>query len=102
MYVIYFFAESFSSICCQFIKDDVGTIRIQRPYKGPFYVSHKTIDQLIANLGKWARLLYAHLCMFATAQSCMNIGSFDVFSIVFYMYSLELCPPGGISMLLWG
>ncbi|KAI4301297.1 hypothetical protein L6164_034589 [Bauhinia variegata] len=36
-------------------KDDIGTIRIQRPYKGPFYVSPKTIDQLIANLGKWAR-----------------------------------------------
>ncbi|THG15465.1 hypothetical protein TEA_020698 [Camellia sinensis var. sinensis] len=37
------------------VKDDIGTIRIQRPHKGPFYVSHKTIDQLIANLGKWAR-----------------------------------------------
>nr|XP_043635843.1 E3 ubiquitin-protein ligase SP1 isoform X2 [Erigeron canadensis] len=37
------------------IKDDIGTLRIQRPLKGPFYVSHKTIDQLIANLGKWAR-----------------------------------------------
>ncbi|KAM7495958.1 hypothetical protein LguiA_020372 [Lonicera macranthoides] len=37
------------------VKDDVGTIRIQRPHKGPFYVSPKTIDQLIANLGKWAR-----------------------------------------------
>lgn len=37
------------------IKDDIGTVRIQRPLKGPFYVSHKTIDQLIANLGKWAR-----------------------------------------------
>ncbi|XP_061349269.1 E3 ubiquitin-protein ligase SP1 isoform X1 [Gastrolobium bilobum] len=36
-------------------KDDVGTVRIQRPHKGPFYVSPKTIDQLIANLGKWAR-----------------------------------------------
>ncbi|CAK8572896.1 unnamed protein product [Lathyrus sativus] len=36
-------------------KDDVGTIRIQRPTKGPFYVSPKTIDELIANLGKWAR-----------------------------------------------
>ncbi|KAL8224873.1 hypothetical protein R6Q57_017430 [Mikania cordata] len=36
-------------------KDDIGTLRIQRPLKGPFYVSHKTIDQLIANLGKWAR-----------------------------------------------
>ncbi|GAU30712.1 hypothetical protein TSUD_39360 [Trifolium subterraneum] len=39
-------------------RDDVGTIRIQRPSKGPFYVSPKTIDELIANLGKWARLLY--------------------------------------------
>ncbi|XP_076901131.1 E3 ubiquitin-protein ligase SP1-like isoform X1 [Bidens hawaiensis] len=37
------------------IKDDIGTVRIQRPLKGPFYVSHKNIDQLIANLGKWAR-----------------------------------------------
>ncbi|XP_022960253.1 E3 ubiquitin-protein ligase SP1 isoform X1 [Cucurbita moschata] len=36
-------------------KDDIGTIRIQRPHKGPFYVSPKTIDQLISNLGKWAR-----------------------------------------------
>lgn len=37
------------------VKDDIGTIRIQRPDKGPFYVSPKTIDQLISNLGKWAR-----------------------------------------------
>lgn len=37
------------------VKDDVGTIRVQRPHKGPFYVTPKTIDQLIANLGKWAR-----------------------------------------------
>ncbi|XP_057507347.1 E3 ubiquitin-protein ligase SP1-like [Actinidia eriantha] len=37
------------------VRDDVGTIQIQRPRKGPFYVSHKTIDQLIAHLGKWAR-----------------------------------------------
>ncbi|CAO2839692.1 unnamed protein product [Amaranthus hypochondriacus] len=37
------------------IKDDVGTVRIQRPHKGPFYISPKTIDQLITNLGKWAR-----------------------------------------------
>ena len=39
----------------QAIKDDVGTIRIQRPHKGPFYVSPKSIDQLILNLGKWAK-----------------------------------------------
>nr|GMD66812.1 E3 ubiquitin-protein ligase SP1 [Ipomoea batatas] len=37
------------------VKDDIGTVRIQRPHKGPFYVSRKTIDQLIMNLGKWAR-----------------------------------------------
>ncbi|XP_050238856.1 E3 ubiquitin-protein ligase SP1 isoform X2 [Mercurialis annua] len=37
------------------VKDDIGTVRIQRPYKGPFYVSPKTIDELIGNLGKWAR-----------------------------------------------
>ncbi|XP_057800785.1 E3 ubiquitin-protein ligase SP1 isoform X1 [Salvia miltiorrhiza] len=38
------------------VKDDIGSIRIQQPHKGPFYVSDKTIDQLIANLGKWSRL----------------------------------------------
>ncbi|KAF3634039.1 putative mitochondrial ubiquitin ligase activator of nfkb 1-A-like isoform 2 [Capsicum annuum] len=37
------------------VKDDIGTVRIQRPHKGPFYISPKTIDQLIANLGRWAR-----------------------------------------------
>lgn len=37
------------------VKDDVGTVRIQQPHKGPFYVSPRAIDQLIANLGKWAR-----------------------------------------------
>ncbi|XP_024514852.1 E3 ubiquitin-protein ligase SP1 [Selaginella moellendorffii] len=37
------------------IKDDQGTLRIQRPHKGPFYVTPKSIDQLIANLGKWSR-----------------------------------------------
>ncbi|KAK9161377.1 hypothetical protein Syun_007718 [Stephania yunnanensis] len=42
-------------------KDDIGTIRIQRPQKGPFYVSPKSIDQLIESLGHWARL-----CEFAT------------------------------------
>ncbi|GER24797.1 E3 Ubiquitin ligase family protein [Striga asiatica] len=38
------------------VKDGTGPIRIQRPHKGPFYVTDKTIDQLIANLGKWSRL----------------------------------------------
>lgn len=41
----------------QAVKDDIGTVRVQRPRKGPFYVSHQTIDQLIANLRKWARLV---------------------------------------------
>ncbi|KAA0050873.1 mitochondrial ubiquitin ligase activator of NFKB 1 [Cucumis melo var. makuwa] len=35
-------------------KDDI-TIRIQPPHKGPFYVSPKTVDQFISNLGKWVR-----------------------------------------------
>ena len=43
-------------ICNQAVKYDIGTVRIQRPHKGPFYVSPKTIDELIENLGKWARL----------------------------------------------
>lgn len=50
--------------CDQAVKDDVGTIRIQRPHKGPFYVSPRAIDQLIANLGKWARLC---LCVYIPA-----------------------------------
>ncbi|KAL4205417.1 hypothetical protein AMTRI_Chr01g114500 [Amborella trichopoda] len=37
------------------VKDDIGTIRIQRPHKGPFYVTPKNIDDLIANLGQWSR-----------------------------------------------
>ncbi|KDP21507.1 hypothetical protein JCGZ_21978 [Jatropha curcas] len=37
------------------VKDDIGTVRIQRPHKGPFYISPKSIDELIGNLGKWAR-----------------------------------------------
>ncbi|TYJ09302.1 hypothetical protein E1A91_A11G132200v1 [Gossypium mustelinum] len=37
------------------VKDDIGTIRIQKPQKGPFYVSPKSIDQVVSNLGKWAR-----------------------------------------------
>ncbi|KAJ4755306.1 E3 Ubiquitin ligase family protein [Rhynchospora pubera] len=37
------------------VKDDIGTVRIQKPHKGPFYVSPNGIDQLIENLGRWAR-----------------------------------------------
>ncbi|KAL5701629.1 RING-type E3 ubiquitin transferase [Ranunculus cassubicifolius] len=38
------------------IRDDIGKVRIQRPHKGPFYVTPKSIDQLISNLGAWARM----------------------------------------------
>lgn len=37
------------------VRDDLGTLRIQKPHKGPFYVSPKSIDELIINLGKWSR-----------------------------------------------
>lgn len=38
------------------IQDDQGVIRIQRPRSGgPFYVSRRSLDQLISNLGKWSR-----------------------------------------------
>ncbi|ONM25665.1 E3 ubiquitin-protein ligase SP1 [Zea mays] len=59
---------SFIGLCCVAlaIKDDVGTIRIQRPHKGPFYVSPKSIDQLIMNLGKWAKLYRLASMGFAT------------------------------------
>ncbi|KAK2403722.1 E3 ubiquitin-protein ligase SP1 [Trifolium repens] len=36
-------------------KDDDGSVRIQRPREGPFYVSYKTIDELIANFENFAR-----------------------------------------------
>lgn len=61
-YYIYLFVVL---IDFQAVKDDVGTIRIQRPHKGPFYVSPKSIDQLIANLGKWARLCF---CLYIPAH----------------------------------
>ncbi|XP_048236156.1 E3 ubiquitin-protein ligase SP1 isoform X3 [Ricinus communis] len=47
------------SVIGEAVKDDIGTVRIQRPHKGPFYVSPKTIDELIGNLGKWASMLYS-------------------------------------------
>lgn len=61
LYAVVVFPSYIIPIVCnllygQAIKDDTGTIRIQQPPRGPIYVSHTTIDQLIANLGKWARL----------------------------------------------
>ncbi|KAM0954257.1 putative transcription factor C2H2 family [Dioscorea sansibarensis] len=46
---------TFLTVVGEAVKDDVGKLRIQRPHKGPFYVSPKNIDNLILNLGKWAR-----------------------------------------------
>jgi E3 ubiquitin-protein ligase MUL1 len=37
------------------VQDDRGLIRIQKPNKGPFYVTPKSLDQLVANLGRWSR-----------------------------------------------
>ncbi|GKU86658.1 hypothetical protein SLEP1_g1155 [Rubroshorea leprosula] len=37
------------------VKDDIGKIQIQKPHEGPFYISPQTIDELVSNLGKWAR-----------------------------------------------
>ncbi|KAL3644845.1 Subtilisin-like protease 1 [Castilleja foliolosa] len=47
---------SLLTVIGQAVKDDIGSVRIQRPHKGPFYFTDKTIDQLFANLGKWSRL----------------------------------------------
>eukprot|EP00850_Spirogloea_muscicola_P001177 SM000004S15047 [mRNA] locus=s4:971486:973483:- [translate_table: standard] len=37
------------------LKDDRGAVRLQRPQRGPFHVSPKSLDQLITTLGKWSR-----------------------------------------------
>lgn len=60
----------------QALKDDIGTIRIQRPHKGPFYVSPKTIDQLISNLGKWAR--YCIACIKKLSFFNFSVGMLSV------------------------
>ncbi|ESQ28983.1 hypothetical protein EUTSA_v10024073mg [Eutrema salsugineum] len=43
------------TIVSEAVKDDIGDLRIQKPERGPFYVSPKSLDQLISNLGKWSR-----------------------------------------------
>ncbi|KAK1326402.1 hypothetical protein QJS10_CPA01g02523 [Acorus calamus] len=40
------------------VKDDLGTICIQQPLSGPFYISSKTIDQLIAHTGESSRFYH--------------------------------------------
>jgi hypothetical protein len=53
-----YFVWNISKLYDQVSKDDAGTIRIQQPQSGPFYVSPNTIDDLIiANHGDLARLL---------------------------------------------
>ncbi|KAH0978463.1 hypothetical protein GBA52_028182 [Prunus armeniaca] len=44
------------SVVGEVVKDAVGTIRIQKPHDGPFYVSPKSIDELIASHRNWGRL----------------------------------------------
>ncbi|KAE9463903.1 hypothetical protein C3L33_04081, partial [Rhododendron williamsianum] len=61
------------------VKDDIGTVRIQRPHKGPFYVTHKTIDQLIAHLGKWARLLYTYASCRLYKYASMGLTLFGAY-----------------------
>jgi E3 ubiquitin-protein ligase MUL1 len=61
-------------ICGQAVKDDRGILRIQRPHKGPFYVSPKSIDQLITNLGRWSRW-YKYLSLGFTAFGIFMITS---------------------------
>ncbi|GAU30713.1 hypothetical protein TSUD_39370 [Trifolium subterraneum] len=66
-------------------RDDDGTIRIQRPAKGPFYVSHKTIDAHIADfasVARWCKCASVSLTVFGVwlmtkrcGKDCMEIGS---------------------------
>lgn len=44
----------------QAVKDDIGTVRIQRPHKGPFYVTHKTNRPAHCPSWKRARLCYTY------------------------------------------
>ncbi|XP_020409301.1 E3 ubiquitin-protein ligase SP1-like isoform X2 [Prunus persica] len=46
------------SVVGEAVKDGNGTISIREPYRRPFYVSPKTIDQLTEESRMWARLLY--------------------------------------------
>ncbi|KAJ3683855.1 hypothetical protein LUZ60_014082 [Juncus effusus] len=62
------------------VKDDIGTVRIQKPHKGPFYVSPKGIDQLITNLGKWAR------CYKYASAGLTVVGIFLLARHAFYFY----------------
>lgn len=48
------------------VADGKGGISIQRPAKGPFFVTHRSLDQLIAALGAWSRL-YRWLSVGCTA-----------------------------------
>ncbi|CAB4291758.1 unnamed protein product [Prunus armeniaca] len=57
------------SVVGEVVKDAVGTIRIQKPHDahdGPFYVSPKSIDELIASHRNWGRFLYqvSQICIF--------------------------------------
>ncbi|KAF9607172.1 hypothetical protein IFM89_032394 [Coptis chinensis] len=74
------------------VKDDIGTIRIQRPHKGPFYVSPKSIDQLIANLGIWSRI-YKYASM---GWGLLNM----LFDTSWKEHADLICSEAGSTMLL--
>ncbi|KAH9563027.1 hypothetical protein CY35_05G103500 [Sphagnum magellanicum] len=56
------------------VQDDRGLIRIQKPHKGPFYVTPKSMEQLIMNLGKWSRW-YKYLSIGVTVFGLCLIAS---------------------------
>ncbi|RHN81210.1 putative E3 Ubiquitin ligase, GIDE-type [Medicago truncatula] len=56
-------------------KDDDGTVRIQRPLKGPFYVSGKTIDENIANFVDYARYCKDNSVALTMIGACLLAAS---------------------------
>eukprot|EP00897_Mesotaenium_endlicherianum_P001883 jgi/Mesen1/1722/ME000138S00577 len=57
--------------------DDKGALRIQRPAKGPFYVTRASLDELIATLGSWS-WLYKWLAVGCTALGVLELVSHAV------------------------
>ncbi|KEH43292.1 E3 ubiquitin ligase-like protein [Medicago truncatula] len=60
-------------------KDDDGTIRIQRPPKGPFYVSSKAIDEHAAKF-----VNYARSCEY-TSTGLIVLGAFQIAARIYYL-----------------
>lgn len=56
------------------VLDAKGSVQVQKPQKGHLFVSPKSLDQLISNLGKWSRL-YKWI-----ASGCTAVGIFWLIS----------------------